>query len=179
VSSHYLRDAGAALDPRLPEEGGLDWFRDRPLERVILTNRHHSRDAAALRDAYGATILVPRAGLHEFEGSDLEVEPYDAGDEVAPGVRAHALAAICPDDDVLHVSAGRGALAFADGIVSREGRITFVPDFLMDEPDQVKRRTHERLRELLSLDFDALLFAHGEPIASGGRDALQAFVDAA
>jgi hypothetical protein len=27
-------------------------------------------------------------------------------------------------------------------------------------------------------DFDALLLAHGEPIASGGRSALRAFADA-
>src|SRR4051794_1172982 len=179
VSSYYLRDAGAVLDPLAPEDGGIGFFEGRDLDQVILTNRHHSRQAGLLRERFGATIRVPRAGLHEFEGSDLQVVPYDAGDEVAPGVHAHALAAICPDDDVLHVSAGLGALAFADGIITHEGRIAFVPDHLMDEPEQVKAATFERLRELLELDFDALLFAHGDPIASGGRDALQTFVDSA
>ena len=34
----------------------------------------------------------------------------------------------------------------------------------------------ERLVELLELEFDALLFAHSDPIVSGGRDQLEAFV---
>jgi CRP-like cAMP-binding protein len=56
------------------------------------------------------------------------------------------------------------------------GEIAFMSDDLMDEPDTVRARTLARLPELLELDFDALLFAHGEPIPSGGRDALAAFI---
>jgi hypothetical protein len=175
VSSYYLEDAGVALDPMLPE-GGIDAFGDWPVQRVVLTCRHHLRDAARLREAFGSTIHAARAGLHEFEGAAVDVEPYDAGDEIAPGVRVHELAAICPDDMVLHVHAGLGALAFGDGVVSHGGRPAFVPDALMDGPEQVKAQTFERLRDLLELDFDALLFAHGEPIPSGGRDALTDFL---
>src|SRR3954470_18066763 len=177
VSSYYLEDAGAALDPLLPQ-GGLDAFGDWEVGQVILSCRHHRRDSAKLQERFGATVRVPRNGLHEFEGGDLAVEPYDPGDEVAPGVRVEALEAISPDDEVLHVHAGLGALLFADGLISQGGRIGFVPDSLMDEPEQVKARTVERLRELLQLDFDALLFAHGNPIARGGRDELIAFIDA-
>ena len=177
VSSYYLRDAGTALDPLLPPGEGLAFFEGRDLDRVVLTNRHHRRHAPELRERFGVPVLVPRAGLHEFEGSGLEVEAYDPDSEVAPGVRALELGAICPDDDVLHISAGTGALAFADGLISHEGRVAFVPDHLMDEPEHVKARTFARLRELLELDFDALLFAHGDPIASGGRDALAAFAE--
>jgi len=32
------------------------------------------------------------------------------------------------------------------------------------------------LRRLLDLDFDSLLFAHGEPLIGGGRAALREFV---
>src|SRR3954447_12860030 len=177
VSSYYLEDAGALVDPLLPE-GGFDAFGDWAVQRVVLSCRHHRRHAAEVRERYGATVLVPRNGLHEFENSGLEVEPYDPGDEVARGVRVEALEAISPDDDVLHVHAVLGALLFADGLISQGGRIGFVPDSLMDEPEQVKARTVERLRELLQLDFDALLFAHGNPIARGGRDELIAFIDA-
>jgi len=177
VSSYYLEDAAAALDPLLPEDGGLAAFGDWRVEQVILTCRHHLRDAERLVARDGARIRVPRNGLHEFEGSGIAVEPYDPGDEVAPGVRVHALEAISPDDEVLHVHAGLGALAFADGLIRYEGRIGFVPDHLMDDPPTVRARTFERLRELVELDFDALLFAHGEPLASGGRDALRAFIE--
>jgi glyoxylase-like metal-dependent hydrolase (beta-lactamase superfamily II) len=174
VSSYYLEDAGAVLDPMLPE-GGSDAFGDWAVQRVILSCRHHRRDSAKLHERFGATVHVPRNGLHEFEGSDLDVVPYDPGDEIAPGVRAHRLEAISPDDEVLHVHAGLGALVFADGVVNYDG-IGFVPDDLMDDPELVKATTFERLHELLELDFDALLFAHGEPIARGGRDLLIAWI---
>jgi hypothetical protein len=77
---------------------------------------------------------------------------------------------------VLHIHAGSGVLHIADGLLSREGEISFMQDSLMDEPDAVKRRTLTALDELLELDFDALTFAHGEPITQGGRDQLGAFV---
>jgi hypothetical protein len=176
ASSYYLEDAGVALDPLLPE-GGVEAFGDWAVDQVVLTCRHHRRDADALRAHFGARVRVPRNGLHAFEGSDLPVEPYDPGDEVAPGVRSEALEAISPDDEVLHVHAGLGALCFADGLVHAGGGISFVPDRLMDEPETVKARTIVRLRELLELDFDALLFAHGDPMPSGGRDALTRFVE--
>jgi glyoxylase-like metal-dependent hydrolase (beta-lactamase superfamily II) len=45
-----------------------------------------------------------------------------------------------------------------------------------DDPETVKRGLRESLRRLLDEDFDALLFAHGEPMPEGGHDALRAFV---
>jgi len=177
-SSYYLEDAGALVDPLLPEDGGLDAFGDWAVQRVLLTCRHHRRNAPEVHERFGAAVLVPRNGLHEFEGDGLRVEPYDAGDEVASGVKALALEAISPDDEVLHVHAGLGALVFADGIVRRDGELGFVADSLMDDPAAVKARTFARLRQLLEHDFDALLFAHGEPLTSGGHDALEAFVTA-
>ena len=48
-----------------------------------------------------------------------------------------------------------------------------------DDPEGVKRGLRESLRRLLDEDFDALLFAHGEPMSEGGHAALRAFVDAA
>jgi hypothetical protein len=177
VSSYYLEDAQVALDPLLPE-GGLDAFGDWPVEQVVLSCRHHTRDAEAIVERYGSRVRVPRNGLHEFEGSSLPIDPYDPGDEVAAGVRAFELEAIAPDDEVLHVHAGLGALAFGDGLHRMQGEIAFMPDSLMDDPETVKARTLVRLRELLEQDFDALLFAHGEPLPSGGRDALIAFIEA-
>jgi hypothetical protein len=175
VSSYYLEDAGAVLDPVLPPEG-LDAFGDWAPGQVILSNRLHSRHSAHFHDAYGAEIRVPRVGLSHFQGKPFEVLPYDPGDEIAPGVRAHELGAICPDDMVLHLHAGPGALHFADGLVVRGGELAFVPDSLMDDAEAVKEKTLDRLEELLALDFDALTFAHSDPLAEGGRDQLSAFL---
>ena len=167
VHSHWVPGARTVIDPKLPVDGELD------PERIVLSNRHHLRDALELRVE---PILAPRAGLHEFERDGPDVTPYSPGDEVAPGITAHEMGAIAPDDTVLHLAYGAGALLFADAIIRWEGDIAFVPDFLMDEPEKVKAETADRLRDLLGLDFDHLLFAHGEPLVGGGRRALEEFI---
>jgi hypothetical protein len=177
VHSHYVVDAAAVLDPMVPE-GVVAALRERrPPERILLTNRHHYRQSERLVDEFGCTVLCPESGLHEFEGGP-DVEGYAYGDEVAPGIVAHEVGSLCPDDAALHIGAGPGVLAFADGVIRWEGELTFVPDFLMDDPEQTKRGIVGSLRRLLELDFDALTFAHGEPLAGGGRKALNRFVEA-
>jgi glyoxylase-like metal-dependent hydrolase (beta-lactamase superfamily II) len=55
--------------------------------------------------------------------------------------------------------------------------LEFVPDGLLgDDPEQVKADLRRALTPLLDRDFDALLFAHGAPITSGGKERLRAFV---
>jgi hypothetical protein len=45
-----------------------------------------------------------------------------------------------------------------------------------DDPAAVKAGLLESFQGLLELEFDALLFAHGEPLVRGGKRALQQFV---
>ena len=70
------------------------------------------------------------------------------------------------------------ALACADGVVRPAGqeRLSFVPDALMDEPEQTKAGLRAAYECLLELDFDALLLAHGDPVEHGGKDALRDFI---
>jgi hypothetical protein len=176
VHSYLIPEAGAVLDPILPD-GVLEALRESgPPDRVLLTNRHHYRDSARLVAELGCTVHCPESGLHEFEGGP-EVAGYAWGDEPAPGITAHEDDAICPDDGALHIAVGAGALALADAVIRWDGELSFVPDFLMDDPEGTKRGIVEALRRLCELDFDALLLAHGEPIPGGGREALAAFVE--
>ena len=162
----------------VPREG-LEWFEQRaPPSQIVLTNRHHLRDSERYVEAFGCPIRCSDAGPHEFKGGP-PVEGFAFGEELAAGITAHELAAICPDDTGLHIrTAGDGALAFADGLTRpRGGRLTFVPEVLMGEdPSAVRAGLRESLRRLLELDFDSLLFAHGEPLVGGGRVALQEFL---
>ena len=99
------------------------------------------------------------------------------GDRLAEGIVALEMGAICPDDSVLKLDVADGALAFADALVHfGDGEIGFVPDRYMDDPPKVKEGVRESVRRLLDEQFDALLFAHGEPIPKGGRAALEAVV---
>jgi len=173
VSSYLLLDSGTLLDPMLPEGEGPDWV-GHPVSQVLLTVRHHLRSA----ERFGVPILAHRAGLHEFEGSGLEVRGYEAGDELAPGVRVLPFGRICPDDAVLKIDAGPGALAFGDGLVHYDG-LGHPPDqYLGEDPEAVKADIIEGVVPLLEEEFDALLFAHGLPVAAGGRRMLRELVAA-
>ena len=171
VSSYLLADSATALDPMLPEGENPDWIVP-AVKRVVLTCRHHRRSAPDL----GVPIFVHRSGLHEFEGEELDLHGYDAGDEIAPGIRVLPFGRIAPDDAVLHIALGDGVLAFGDGIINYGG-LGHPPDqYIGDDPEAIKADIVEGLAPLLDEDFDTLLFAHGDPVASGGKAILRDFV---
>ena len=177
VSSYYLAAERVLLDPKVPAEG-LPWFDEHGVpEHVLLTNRHHDRDAWQLRDAFGCTVHCIRNGLHELDGRG-PVEAFDFGDELPGGVIAYEVDAICPDETALYIPAHR-ALACADGVVRGSGRdeLSFVPDAYMDDPEKTKAGLRDAYRRLLVLDFDHLLLAHGDPVITSGKGALRAFAD--
>jgi hypothetical protein len=172
VSSYLLTESGIAIDPLLPEGQGADWL-GHDVRHVVVTICLHTRSTTD----FGVPVRAPREGLHRWEGRDIDVAPFDDGDEVAPGVRALKVGAIAPDDYALHIDAGPGILAFGDAII-RYGEIQFVPDHLIgDDPEGVKRQTIDVLQRLLDEPFDALLFAHGDPLPGGGKAALRDFVE--
>jgi glyoxylase-like metal-dependent hydrolase (beta-lactamase superfamily II) len=175
--SYLLAEAATVLDPMVPDDV-FEELQERRPQRVVLTNRHHWRQSDRLVAELGCPVLCPEPGLHEFEGTAREVEPYRYGDQVAPGVIAHEVGAICPDDAALEIRVGDGFLAFADGLMRGEHGLRFVSDPLIgDDPEAVKRGLLRSLEQLLDSDFDGLLFAHGEPLVGGGKRALREFVD--
>jgi hypothetical protein len=112
--------------------------------------------------AFDIPVACHASGLHEFEHGP-DVEGFGFGDELAPGILALEVDAICPDDTAFHLDVGDGALAFADAII-RYGELGFVPDDYMDGPQAVKQGVREAAYRLLDHRFDALLVAHGEPL---------------
>jgi len=169
VHSYMHVPSGTLVDPMEPPEG-LDALP--PPQRIVLTNRHHFRHS----DRFGCPVLCHEAGLHEFP--DGGVDGFRWGDQLAPGVTAHEVGVLCPEETALEVGA---ALAFADALIrGRHGELGFVSDFLLgDDPDAVKRGLRERFRALAEeVEFDALLLAHGDPVRTAGRSALRTFADA-
>jgi hypothetical protein len=177
VSTYYLAPERALLDPMLPP-AGLDWFESVGApEHIVLTNRHHDRQSWVLKERFGCEVHCISNGVHEIADRG-PVTPFEFGDTLPGGIVAHEVGAICPDETALQIPA-HGALACADGVVQWPGRqgLTFVPDELMDDPQDTKVALTEAYRSLLELDFELLLLAHGQPVPDGRR-ALAAFVGA-
>jgi hypothetical protein len=173
VSSHWVPEAGAVIDPLMPNEG-IEAFAASPPDRVLLSNRHHLRHAERFAQEHACTIHCSEPGLHEFEGGP-EVHGFAFGEEVAPGVEALEVGAICPDESAFLIR-DAGALLIADGIIRYGEQLSFVPDNLLGEdPEGVKRGLRESYSRLLDRDFDSLLFAHGDPVIGGGKQALREF----
>jgi hypothetical protein len=176
VSSYWVRPSRAVIDALLPD-GGTEPFREEPPDRVLLSNRHHLRHAERFAEEFGSVIECSKPGLHEFENGP-GVQGFDFGEEVAPGIEALEVGAICPDESALLIR-DTGALSIADGIRHYDGEMEFFADWLLgDDPEGVKAGLRESYRGLLDLDFDNLLFAHGDPLIGGGKEALSRFAQA-
>jgi hypothetical protein len=182
VSCYYVEAARMLLDPLLPDEG-LRWFERRGAPRhILLTNRLHSRHSKRFVKAFGCEVWCNAAGLDHFgekgEIQGLRVTGFRPGELLPGGVESHEVGILCPDETAFRIPGAEPALAVADGIIrDGDGPLAFVPDPLLgDDPAAVKRGLERAYRRLLTLDFDHLLLAHGDPWIGGARKALAEFV---
>lgn len=177
VHSSFAVESGTLLDPMEPEEGLEAIAELGTPQRIVLSNRHHYRHSARFATRFGCPVLCHEAGLYEF-GQERRVQGFSFGDRLCEGVRALELAAICPEETALLIEAGPGALSFGDGLRHDPGTgLGFMPDRLLgDDPAGVRAGLLQNLRPMLDERFDALLFAHGEPVASGGHELLREFL---
>ena len=169
VSSYWLPDLRVLLDPiAVPAEV-------EDIDEILLSNRHHRRDAFEARERFGATVRVPRVGLHEFNEKD-HVEPYDFEQPLVGGaITSHQVTPLWPDDSVLHIPS-LNALAVADGVVHYRDNLEFVPERFMDDAQAEKNGLREGLSRFAEeLEFEHLLLAHGSPIVGDGRERLREF----
>ncbi len=189
VSSYWVAHARVLLDPLIPFGAGLAWLREHgPPEHVILTNRHHWRHCTEIGAEFGCPVWCNETGLHELEGVEgrERVRSFRAGELLPAGIESHEVGFLCPDETALRLvlEGGEPCLAVADGVVRNGGKgdgpLMFVPDFLIadeaDEVARVKRDVRGAYQRLLDLEWDALLLAHGQPLARGGKEALARFV---
>ena len=172
MSSYWLPELRVLLDPLSVPPQVED------VDEIVLSNRHHLRDALPARERFAATIRAPRVGMHEFDEHD-PIEPYDFDQPLLGGaITPHQVSPLWPDDSVLHIPS-LGALAVADAVVHYDEELVFVPDQYMDDPEAERKSLREGLSRLAEeLEFDHLLLAHGAPIVGEGRERLRRFAAA-
>jgi hypothetical protein len=180
VASYWLDESGVLIDPLIPPDAGIEWFAGRPTSpsAIVLSNRHHYRHSGEFAERYECPVLCVSAGLHEFS-PDEPVTAFEPGDSLPGALLACEIGGICPDEMALYHAPSR-AIWCADGVVrSGDGPLGFVPDRLMDDPPETKRRLLSAYDRLLGeLDFDHVLLAHGGPVIGDGRTQLQDLIDA-
>ena len=160
------------IDPPEPVEdgwGAVDLLE--PFAGVWITNRNHSRAAAAFRERYGVTVWAHEADADQLEaGADATVR----GDERLPGdVQIVHVPGKSPGEIAFHLPRSR-ALVVGDVVIGvPPGQLSTYPDKVIDDMDELRRSA----ARLLEYDFDALLLCDGEPIPSGGRERLRRFVE--
>jgi hypothetical protein len=175
VSSYAFEGEGILVNPLLPE-GDQSVIDGIEVSAIVLTNRHHRRDAQKIAGRQ-VPIYAPQSGLYALHDIRPAVNGYADGDELPGGLRAFRVGALSSDEYAVF-SAEHRALAVADGVIrTDDGPLRVVPDSLMGEdPEQVKvglAAAYAHLSE--TLDFDHLLLAHGAPVVGTGRDDLRAF----
>jgi hypothetical protein len=177
VSSYYLADEKTVIDPMVPAEG-LDRFPG-TVEHVVLTNRHHHRQAGEFVRRFGCVVWTSEPGMHEFTHGE-QVCPFRFGDTLAGSIETVEIGELCPDETALFVPRAGGLVAVADGIIrDADGPLRFVQDdYIRDDPQEarlVKQGLRLAYARLLNRPFDTLLPAHGWPLVGGAREALRAF----
>jgi glyoxylase-like metal-dependent hydrolase (beta-lactamase superfamily II) len=166
-------DGTVLIDP--PDPGGDGWDTLdllAPFAGVWITNRNHSRAAAAFRERYGLTVWAHEADAEQLEaGADRTLR----GGETIPGeIEVVHAPGKSPGEIAFHLPRSR-ALLVGDVVIGvPAGELSIYPDEVIEDRDELLRSA----QRLLDYDFDALLLCDGEPLPSGGKEKLRAFVAA-
>jgi glyoxylase-like metal-dependent hydrolase (beta-lactamase superfamily II) len=164
-------DGTVVIDPPEPVAdgwGAIDLLE--PFAGVWITNRNHSRAAAAFRERYGLSVFAHEADADRLEaGADRIVR----GDEQLPGeIQLIHVPGKSPGEVAFHLPRSR-ALVVGDVVIGvPPGDLSTYPDKVIDDMEQLRRSA----ARLLEYDFDALLLCDGEPFPTGGKEKLREFV---
>jgi hypothetical protein len=177
VYSAFDLRSGTLIDPMEPTQGLPRVASFATPQRIVLTNRHHYRHSDRYVQRFGCPVLCHEAGMGHFT-EERRVQGFRFDEQLADGVRALELASVCAEETTVLLDVADGVLCFGDGVTrDRDGSLTFMPDDLLgDDPDAVRVGLGRNLQRMFEEDFDALLFAHAEPVLGGGRALLSDFL---
>jgi glyoxylase-like metal-dependent hydrolase (beta-lactamase superfamily II) len=175
VACWLVREGGGTvlIDPLLPDEvlGELDPLVEGEVV-IAITIPYHVRDAAAAADRWGGTIVGHAAVERRLPG-DAPFRAVAPGDELPLGLTVHRIGNPVRQELPLLLPERR-ALAFGDAIVGAEGGLRVWIERRVDERVMRWYRTRlvPSLEPLLALPAERMLVTHGDPVLSGGNEAL-------
>ncbi|HEV8258317.1 MAG TPA: MBL fold metallo-hydrolase [Casimicrobiaceae bacterium] len=174
-NSYLVRhgEGNLCIDPVPPSDECLADIAKIGSAKILLTNRNHSRAANAVRARTGArTLIHPDDAAHaRSQGAEID-GPLNVGQKVGP-LMIVAVPGKSPGEIALHWPE-RKLLIVGDAVIGNPpGRCGLLREKVMDDPARLKRS----VRNLLDLDFDALLFGDGASILHDAKMRLKELVD--
>lgn len=166
-------DGNLCIDPVQPGEHHLAEIERIGVAKILLTNRNHSRASNLVRERTGAPIFIhPDDAPHARGQGTLIDGPLRIGETIGPLVVAPAPGK-SPGEVVLHEPVRR-LLFVGDAVVGHPpGQCALLREKVMDDPPRLRAS----VRDLLELDFDALLFGDGTPILHDAKARLRQLVE--
>ena len=173
-NGYLVHHAGGNLciDPVLPDDADLDAIAKLGVAKIVLTNRNHSRASNTIRERTGAPVFIhPDDAAHaRAQGTPIDGE-LRVGESAGP-LDVVAAPGKSPGEVVLHWR-DRRLLIVGDAVIGNPpGACSLLREKVMDDPPRLR----DSVRDLLALDFDALLVGDGTPILEGARGRLEALV---
>lgn len=142
------------------------------VDYILITNRDHERDAAALQKEFQCQVWVPAA-----DAPQMTVKPdktYKDGELLAGGIWAIQLSdQKAPGESALFIQQGKGILVVGDALIGRPpGAVAMLPAEKYADAAKAK----EGLKRLLKYNFDTLLVGDGASIMTGAKPVVENFL---
>jgi glyoxylase-like metal-dependent hydrolase (beta-lactamase superfamily II) len=166
-------EGNLCIDPVPPSDECLADIARIGSAKILLTNRNHSRAANVIRARTAArTLIHPDDAAHaRSQGAEIDGQ-LNVGQKIGP-LTIVAVPGKSPGEVALHWPE-RKLLIVGDAVIGNPpGRCGLLREKVMDDP----ARLRQSVRNLLDLDFDALLFGDGASILQHAKTQLKELVD--
>jgi glyoxylase-like metal-dependent hydrolase (beta-lactamase superfamily II) len=144
------------------------------VDYILITNRDHEREAAALQKEFHCQVWVPAADAPQM--AITADKTYKDGELLAGGIWAVQLSAQkAPGESALFIQQSKGILIVGDALI---GKPPGAVAMLSPEKYADAAKAKEGLKRLLKYNFDTLLVGDGASILTGAKPVVEEFLHA-
>ncbi|MCC6140658.1 MAG: hypothetical protein IT389_08585 [Nitrospira sp.] len=143
--------------------------RNGPVDYIIVTNRDHVRESAAVQAEFKCQLFVPEADAAQM---DVQATKTFKDQELLPGGIwvVHLKDQKSPGESALFIQQGKGVLILGDALIGKPaGALSMLPA----EKYADREKAREGLRRLLKYSFDSVLAGDGASILTGAKPILE------
>jgi glyoxylase-like metal-dependent hydrolase (beta-lactamase superfamily II) len=165
-------DGCVLIDPPAPTSDAMVRMEQfGPPKAIIITNRHHTREAGIFAAHWKIPIMV-----HEEDALDIPPTVrlggvYKDGDRLAGGLQVVTLSGQKSPGESALLCARSNALFLGDALLGKPaGKLSMLPPDKYADPAAARAG----LKRLLEFRYEAVLVGDGSSFVTGGRQAIEA-----